>query len=104
MRLPESLRLALDSIWAHKLRSVLTLPGLITGIMSVVVVISIIQGFNAYIGEKTAGIGSKDFSVYLSTMAVIVAVTVSGLLGICSGPFPAWKAARLDPIDALRSE
>ena len=64
MRLVESLQLALGSIWAHKLRSALTLLGLIIGVMSVVVVVSIIQGFNAYIDEKIAGIGSKSFSVY----------------------------------------
>jgi putative ABC transport system permease protein len=55
--------LALAAIWAHKLRSVLTLLGMIIGVTAVVVVVSVIQGFNAYFDEKIAGIGTKSFSI-----------------------------------------
>jgi putative ABC transport system permease protein len=41
---------------------------------------------------------------YLSWGAVIIAVSVSGIVGILSGLLPAWKAARLDPIEALRAD
>jgi putative ABC transport system permease protein len=64
MKFFESLKLALGAIWAHKLRSALTLLGLIIGVMSVVVIVSMIQGFNVYIDEKIAGIGAKTFSVF----------------------------------------
>jgi putative ABC transport system permease protein len=59
----ETLKLALAAIWAHKLRSVLTLLGMIIGVTAVVVVVSLIQGFNTYIDEKIAGIGSKSFTI-----------------------------------------
>lgn len=63
MEFTETLKLAFDAIWSHKLRSVLTLLGMIIGVTAVVVVVSLIQGFNRYVDEKIAGIGSKSFSV-----------------------------------------
>jgi len=59
----ETLKLAIAAIWAHKLRSALTLLGMIIGVTAFVVVVSLIQGFNRYIDEKIAGIGSKSFTV-----------------------------------------
>lgn len=63
MKFIETLKLALAAIWAHKLRSALTLLGMIIGVMAVVVVYSLIQGFNTYVDEKIAGIGAKSFNV-----------------------------------------
>jgi len=59
----ETLKLAIAAIWAHKLRSALTLLGMIIGVTAFVVVVSLIQGFNKYIDEKIAGIGSKSFTI-----------------------------------------
>ncbi len=63
MRLLEILKVAIGAIWAHKLRSALTLLGMIVGVTAFVTVVSLIQGFNVYIDEKIAGIGAKSFSV-----------------------------------------
>ncbi len=63
MKFIETLKLAVSAIWAHKLRSFLTLLGMIIGVMAVVVVYSLIQGFNTYVDEKIAGIGAKSFTV-----------------------------------------
>jgi putative ABC transport system permease protein len=63
MNFTETLKLALAAIWAHKLRSVLTLLGMIIGVTAVVVIVSLIQGFNRYVDEKIAGIGAKSFSI-----------------------------------------
>src|SRR4029453_2686361 len=63
MKFIETLKVAVAAIWAHKLRSALTLLGMIVGVTAFVTVVSLIQGFNVYIDEKIAGIGAKSFSV-----------------------------------------
>jgi putative ABC transport system permease protein len=63
MKFIETLKLAWAAIMAHKLRSALTLLGMIIGVAAVVVVVSLIQGFNAYIDEKIAGIGAKSYTI-----------------------------------------
>jgi putative ABC transport system permease protein len=59
----EALKVALGAIWAHKLRSFLTLLGVIFGVATVIVVVSLIEGFNRYVDEKIANIGTNAFAV-----------------------------------------
>lgn len=63
MSFAEALRIALAAIWAHKLRSFLTLLGVIFGVATVIVVVSLIEGFNRYVDEKIANIGTNAFAV-----------------------------------------
>ena len=63
MNFSETLKLAFTAIWAHKLRSFLTLLGMIIGVTAFMVVLSLLQGFNTYIDEKIAGIGSNSFTI-----------------------------------------
>jgi putative ABC transport system permease protein len=63
MNFAETLKLALSAIVAHKLRSFLTLLGMIVAVATFMIVLSVLQGFNAYVDEKIAGIGSNSFTV-----------------------------------------
>jgi putative ABC transport system permease protein len=63
MNFSETLKLAFSAIWAHKLRSFLTLLGMIIGVTAFMVVLSLLQGFNSYVDEKIAGIGSNSFTI-----------------------------------------
>ena len=63
MHLLEGVLIALEALWANKLRTILTLLGNIVGVMSVIAVVSIIDGANAYIENEVAGEGSGVFSV-----------------------------------------
>lgn len=59
----EALRLAISAILGHKLRSFLTLLGVIFGVATVIVVVSLVEGFNKYVDEKIADIGTNAFAV-----------------------------------------
>ncbi|VAX23847.1 ABC-type antimicrobial peptide transport system, permease component [hydrothermal vent metagenome] len=50
------------------------------------------------IGEFT------DWDTYVATNSVVIAYSVALVVGIFFGWYPAWKAARLSPVDALRRE
>ncbi len=63
MNFLETLKLALAAIWAHKLRSFLTLLGMIIGVAAFMLVLSVLQGFNTYVDEKIAGVGSNSFNL-----------------------------------------
>ncbi len=63
MNFTEAIKLALSSIWAHKLRSFLTLLGMIISVAAFMLVLSALLGFNSYIDEKIAGVGSNSFTV-----------------------------------------
>ncbi|MCC6745883.1 MAG: ABC transporter permease [Acidobacteria bacterium] len=63
MRVKESMSMAGSAIWTHKLRSFLTLLGIIFGVAVVILVVTIIEGFNKYIDEKVADMGSNAFVV-----------------------------------------
>ena len=59
----EAAHIALTSILSHKLRSFLTLLGVIIGVAVVTAVATVIEGANVYIKEKIATLGSGVFSL-----------------------------------------
>ena len=63
MNFAESTRLALESIWANRLRSFLTLLGVIIGIAAIIATAAVINGLNKYVAEKLSNLGSGVFTV-----------------------------------------
>ena len=61
----ENIRLAFQGIWSHKLRSVLTMLGIIIGIAAIITIVSTIQGTNEQIKENLIGSGSNVVTVQL---------------------------------------
>jgi putative ABC transport system permease protein len=59
----ETLRIAATALRAHKMRSFLTLLGVIIGVMTVVAVVSIISGLNNYISEKVFQLNPDVYGV-----------------------------------------
>jgi putative ABC transport system permease protein len=93
--LKETLRLALDTLRSHKLRTFLTLLGVILAVTTLVAVMSVLNGLNLYVATKIANLGANAFIV--------------DRFGIITNQADWYKARKRPPIlpsdiEALRSE
>ncbi len=70
MHFLEALRIALQSLWANKLRSVLTLLGVVIGVAAVIAVVTFVNGINGYVAEKIFNLGADVFIVFKVSPAV----------------------------------
>src|SRR5918993_4835843 len=60
----ESAGIALQAIWANKLRSFLTVLGNIVAVTSIIAVVSLIQGMNAYVTNAiVTDVGADNFTI-----------------------------------------
>jgi putative ABC transport system permease protein len=59
----ETLKISLDALRAHKLRSFLTLLGVILAVLTLVAVMSVIAGLNLYVANRVANLGANVFLV-----------------------------------------
>ena len=62
MALREAIVIALQSLWANKLRSILTLLGVVIGVASVIMVITLVAGANKFVATKVYGYGADVFT------------------------------------------
>ena len=62
----ENIRLAFQGIWSHKLRSVLTMLGIIIGIAAIITIVSTIKGTNEQIKKNLIGAGNNVVTVQLN--------------------------------------
>jgi len=63
MEFKEAVKIALQSLWANKLRSVLTLLGVVIGVASVIAVVTLVNGANTYVTTKFSRYGADVFTV-----------------------------------------
>ena len=61
----ENIRLSFQGIWAHKMRSFLTMLGIIIGIASIISIVSTIKGTNEQIKQNLIGAGNNVVRVQL---------------------------------------
>jgi len=59
----EGFRIALQSLWANKLRTVLTLLGVVIGVASVIAVVTLVNGANVYVATKINRQGANVFTI-----------------------------------------
>jgi putative ABC transport system permease protein len=70
LRPRDTLALSFDALRAHRLRTALTVLGLMIGVTTLITVVTIIQGANAYVETKVAGLGSDVFQLARTPFAV----------------------------------
>lgn len=61
----ENIRLSFQGIWSHKMRSFLTMLGIIIGIASIIAIVSTIKGTSEQIKEDLIGAGNNTVSINL---------------------------------------
>ncbi len=59
----EAFKLALQSLWANKMRSILTLLGVVMGVASVIMVVTLVNGANKYVATKLVSHGADVLTV-----------------------------------------
>ncbi len=71
------------------------------------VVLCLVGGALGILAGRSASILVREFEHWATSASIptiVIAVLVSGGVGVVFGFYPAWKASRLDPIEALRHE
>ena len=68
----ENMRISIQGIWSHKMRSFLTMLGIIIGIASIIAIVSTLKGTNEQIKEDLIGAGNNP----MVGMTVAVAVSI----------------------------
>ena len=60
----ENLRMGLDTLWQHKLRSVLTILGVVIGTMTVIVIAAFVSGIDARVSKEIESFGTNSVYIY----------------------------------------
>ena len=64
----ENIRLSFQGIWSHKMRSFLTMLGIIIGVASVIILVSLVNAYMSYMTDSFASMGVNQMSVRLTNI------------------------------------
>lgn len=64
----QSFKLAIKSIWSNKMRSFLTMLGIIIGVASVIILVSLVNAYMSYMTESFASMGTNLLSVNITNL------------------------------------
>ncbi|MGO9862376.1 MAG: ABC transporter permease [Terriglobales bacterium] len=70
MNISEAIKIAFQSLWANKLRSALTLLGVVIGVAAVIAVVTFVNGINGYVATKIFNLGADVFIVFKNSPVV----------------------------------
>ena len=96
MELIEGFKIALQSLWANKLRSILTLLGVVIGVASVITVVTLVNGAKQFVTTKLNTYGAEVVTVSKMPQTFI---TIEEYLS-----FQKRRDVTIDDYDAIRSE
>ena len=65
----QSFKLALKSIWGNKMRSFLTMLGIIIGVAAVIILVSLVNGYMGSVVESFASMGVNQINVNVTNLA-----------------------------------
>src|SRR5688500_18926951 len=60
----ENIRMGLDTLWQHKLRSALTILGVVIGTMTVIVIAAFVSGSDARVSKEIESFGTNSIYIY----------------------------------------
>ncbi|WP_139084931.1 ABC transporter permease [Bacillus sp. FJAT-27264] len=89
MKLFQSMRMALKSIYSSKVRSLLTMLGIIIGVSSVIILVSVGQGTTSQITEQLNGLGTNQLTVNITGRGATTSLTYDEALAL--GDLPGVK-------------
>ncbi|MFC3750054.1 ABC transporter permease [Paenibacillus sp. GCM10012306] len=89
MKLFQSMRMALKSIYSSKVRSLLTMLGIIIGVSSVIILVSVGQGTTSQITEQLNGLGTNQLTVNITGRGATTSLTYDEALAL--GDIPGIK-------------
>ena len=95
----ENIRISFQGIWGHKMRSLLTMLGIIIGIAAIIAIVSTIKGTNEQIKENLIGAGDNTLKITTSQNGY----DVSPADGVDMTGVPVYDASKLEELKALDS-